>query len=522
MAINANFQVPFLPQEGITQQILSAIQLANQQHAQNIANQQNQAELAVKIPYYQAQTQDIMQQVAQRQQQAEFMRQLLHDTYAPVGASTLSTAPKPSTPDATVSTPLIQSAVPAAVSQASIPQVLSQPVAPGDSATNPAIIGNLTGPASGRVNDSHIGSAKTSADGTVTAPPTSVEQYQNNAIPTIDPSKSRIANQVEAEKQTYSMNSEESARMDSALKAFKVSLLSGKPDYNIFDNTIKEILADREQKFKDAPELKVPTNQAGVLAVYKQPTNSKNPIFVGYTSDETKSRVVSDPTDPRYNTTIMVDSLGRQVSNTGTRELNASLLPTNTTTTEPTQLGDGTFVPITKTKTESKALPGQGGGGGSSISVGAPLVGADGQQIQGPRAPELQAKIIQMTKPYQDLVDKAKQAEGWVKNPSAEGDNALTLAFADAIKPDKGFRLTNTEIHMFTGARGTAGDLDAFVQRKINGEALTPEQRADMNRIIQDRATKAQTQIQSINDQMTHPLRTSSVNSESVPGLVIH
>lgn len=48
MAINSNFNVPFIPQENITQQILSSIQMANDQHAQQqvAAARQKQLQIA--------------------------------------------------------------------------------------------------------------------------------------------------------------------------------------------------------------------------------------------------------------------------------------------------------------------------------------------------------------------------------------------------------------------------------------------------------------------------------------------
>lgn len=48
MPINTNIQVPFLPQTGITQQILAAIQLANEHHASNVSAQQEQQKIGVQ------------------------------------------------------------------------------------------------------------------------------------------------------------------------------------------------------------------------------------------------------------------------------------------------------------------------------------------------------------------------------------------------------------------------------------------------------------------------------------------
>lgn len=71
MPTNVGFQVPFIPQEGITQQILAAIQLANQQHfqQQQIGVQQQQVgveqqRLQQQAPYVAAQTENIRSQIS--------------------------------------------------------------------------------------------------------------------------------------------------------------------------------------------------------------------------------------------------------------------------------------------------------------------------------------------------------------------------------------------------------------------------------------------------------------------------
>ncbi len=80
MAINSNFNIPFLPQEGITSQILQGIQTANQQHADEQAAAARQKQLsiaqqeantasqhlAIQAPLIQAQTS--REQLAARQE----------------------------------------------------------------------------------------------------------------------------------------------------------------------------------------------------------------------------------------------------------------------------------------------------------------------------------------------------------------------------------------------------------------------------------------------------------------------
>ena len=179
----ANFNIPFIPQEGISSQILQAMAAANQQtqqQTQDKINQQlantrqqeadQQAALnAQNLPLTQAQTAEYQARAKAAAQALAIQQQILNgldpnhaSAQAPLSephiagvvgsqavANPTPTAPVP--PVLPVATD-INAAVPQAVADASIPQVLSQPVAPGDSATNPAVIGSLTGPASGEAS----------------------------------------------------------------------------------------------------------------------------------------------------------------------------------------------------------------------------------------------------------------------------------------------------------------------------------------------------------------------------------
>src|SRR5271170_1767063 len=67
MAVNTNIQIPFIPQEGISSQILAAIQAANEQHHQ-------QQQLAIQQQQLQQQGTFQRSQIANAQQDIEIRK----------------------------------------------------------------------------------------------------------------------------------------------------------------------------------------------------------------------------------------------------------------------------------------------------------------------------------------------------------------------------------------------------------------------------------------------------------------
>ena len=101
------------------------------------------------------------------------------------------------------------------------------------------------------------------------------------------------------------------------------------------------------------------------------------------------------------------------------------------------------------------------------------------------------SKIQKLVQPFDDLVSAADQAHQYAAQNTAPGDAALLLKYVDAVKPTKGFRLTNTELNMFAHTRGVLGDMQALGQRVNNGQMLTPEQKTNMLTIIDMSANHA-------------------------------
>jgi hypothetical protein len=81
-------------------------------------------------------------------------------------------------------------------------------------------------------------------------------------------------------------------------------------------------------------------------------------------------------------------------------------------------------------------------------------------------------------------VSAADQAHQYAVQNTAPGDAALLLKYVDAVKPTKGFRLTNTELNMFSHTRGMLGDVQALGQKLDNGQMLTPDQKRNMLAIV--------------------------------------
>jgi hypothetical protein len=101
------------------------------------------------------------------------------------------------------------------------------------------------------------------------------------------------------------------------------------------------------------------------------------------------------------------------------------------------------------------------------------------------------SKIDKLVQPFDDLVSAADLAHQYASQNTASGDAALLLKYVDAVKPAKGFRLTNTELNMFAHTRGMLGDIQALGQRVDNGQMLTPEQKTNMLAIIDMSANHA-------------------------------
>lgn len=92
MPVNTNFQVPFIPQEGITSQILAAITMANEHHArqQQIALQQQAQPSEVALRTAQtgvagATQKDIEQQIEQRKSQNEMLQRSMEYVFGAGG-----------------------------------------------------------------------------------------------------------------------------------------------------------------------------------------------------------------------------------------------------------------------------------------------------------------------------------------------------------------------------------------------------------------------------------------------------
>ena len=105
MAVNTNFQIPFLPQEGVTQQVLAAIQLANahnQAQAQlQLQRQAQPSEIGLReaqTGLAGAQTQDILQQAEQRKVQLDLQKRMFGYVFGnPDVAQTPTSGAKPNT-----------------------------------------------------------------------------------------------------------------------------------------------------------------------------------------------------------------------------------------------------------------------------------------------------------------------------------------------------------------------------------------------------------------------------------------
>jgi hypothetical protein len=85
-------------------------------------------------------------------------------------------------------------------------------------------------------------------------------------------------------------------------------------------------------------------------------------------------------------------------------------------------------------------------------------------------------------KAREDAASDYKLAQQFAAHPSPTNDVALVMHYIGATKPESlgKLRLNNNEMNLVLGTRSSFGDLQAFAQKVINGQKLTPTQRSDM------------------------------------------
>ena len=98
------------------------------------------------------------------------------------------------------------------------------------------------------------------------------------------------------------------------------------------------------------------------------------------------------------------------------------------------------------------------------------------EQVAANKSTEAEAKAAR------DAQDDYRLAQTFAANPTPTNDVALLMHFIGATKPDAlgKLRLNQNEINLILGTRSSFGDVQAFVQKIVNGQKLTPQQRSDM------------------------------------------
>ena len=101
---------------------------------------------------------------------------------------------------------------------------------------------------------------------------------------------------------------------------------------------------------------------------------------------------------------------------------------------------------------------------------------AASEEIAGDKADKAALKA------RQDAADDYKLAQQFAAHPSPTNDVALVMHYIGATKPDAlgKLRLNQNEMNLVLGTRSSFGDAQAFAQKVINGQKLTPQQRTDM------------------------------------------
>jgi len=102
-------------------------------------------------------------------------------------------------------------------------------------------------------------------------------------------------------------------------------------------------------------------------------------------------------------------------------------------------------------------------------------------------------RLEKRIQPYEHLLRITSELPGYVQNPSGPGDLSLLNAFVEATKPERGFRWTQQEVTMITGARGWVQGAAARIQQGYEGVLFGP-QGSDQRRIMSEIVAKAASQ----------------------------
>lgn len=135
-------------------------------------------------------------------------------------------------------------------------------------------------------------------------------------------------------------------------------------------------------------------------------------------------------------------------------------------------------------KTELVEIP-DAKGGFTTREVGAGANLPQGTRTIGGVSSEAtkEAETEQASKKARDDAQKEYSlAQQLAAHPSPTNDVALVMRYIGATKPDSlgKLRLNQNEMNLVLGTRSAFGDVEAFANKVVNGQKLTPKQRQDM------------------------------------------
>jgi hypothetical protein len=124
--------------------------------------------------------------------------------------------------------------------------------------------------------------------------------------------------------------------------------------------------------------------------------------------------------------------------------------------------------------------------------------------------------------PYTRLENISSQVQQLTDNPTGPGDVRLLSAFVEATKPQTGFRWTQQEVNLITGARGWQQAAEAKINQGFTGELFGPkgsEQRKVMSDIIAKAGTQAKQSKQRYMDAVkaSNPALYDALQSSETP-----
>jgi hypothetical protein len=547
VAIDTRINVPWIPQEGLSSQILAAIQAANEEHYRNQQIALQQRAQPSEIAQREANTADLQQQAEIRRQQLDLQKrsfdiantpieQLSPEDQARYGAGSPA-APATETPSngaapgGTFPTGSLKTGNISTASQAigplplgdagTVSGALKANLSPSDFPSSADYLRAVAAQRNGNGAQAATAPATTARQDAVTPivpnfrKVTQTGQFQFDHPDSdykINPKWSPLRNQIEQTISDLHLQGDDATQLRTAMRMAQVNWPDPKAQGEYINTAIKNILDRRAEDGRSAKATSLPSDVPGVNVVTYTDRNG-NVLHQVAEMDKTSDFTETDPNNPLNRRTYKVDSMGRPVDpKAAASTLNAELLPTVSVHTGPAvNPATGELIPnsmVTTTSQTQKVLPGQSAASVAARSTPARTVGASGAGVPGSvpnlTPAEYNKRNDSFTKDFVEPLVKLEKTNTQMQQILADTNKTgaeKVVGLFDAIgisaEPMKGngFRVNNAVIDEHSGARSIWETIAQKANKIVgSGGPVTDQQLKDYADLITNSRVEAYTQ----------------------------